>query len=150
MRSAPHRLFDLRLPPGKARDDTTAEEGANVRPELRQALADELIARGYSVDGLAPHGTMNLGPAYLESVTMCDLLDQLISRREKIARSVPVVGQDVAEAGYADVVNAICIHQGCAGGGLGRARGAMNGRRIVMENHHDVMLFLNLAAAAAP
>lgn len=90
-----------------------------MRPELRQALADELIARGYSVDGLAPHGTMNLGPAYLESVTMCDLLDQLISRREKIARSVPVVGQDVAEAGYADVVNAIASIKAVLAAALG-------------------------------
>ena len=32
-----------------------------MNPELRRAVVAELIARGYSVEGEAPHGTMRLG-----------------------------------------------------------------------------------------
>jgi len=67
----------------------------------------ELVSRGYAADGTAPNGTMDLDEGYMRSIELGALLDLLVSRREKIFRSVDVVGQDTAKKGYDDVVVAI-------------------------------------------
>lgn len=75
----------------------------NVWEEVRS----ELTRRGYSEEGEAPNGTMHLTAEYLSSVGTFELVDQLISRREKIFRSGDVVGMEIAKLGYDDVVRAI-------------------------------------------
>jgi hypothetical protein len=74
---------------------------------LAGEIMRELVARGYAADGTAPNGTMDLDQEYMVSVEVGDLLDLLVGRREKIFRSVGVVGQDTARKGYDDVVVAI-------------------------------------------
>lgn len=80
-----------------------------MKPEIAHAIARELVSRGYTTDGTAPNGTMSLDEPYMRSVSLGDLLDQLVARREKIFRSVEVVGQDAASKSYDDVVVAIDV-----------------------------------------
>jgi hypothetical protein len=82
-------------------------EGTTVNKNVLLHLERELSMRGYGVDGNAPKGTMSLGREYLSEISTGELLDQLITRREKVFRSLGVVGRDVAEAGYGDVAIAI-------------------------------------------
>jgi hypothetical protein len=67
-------------------------------------LKKEILARGFRSDGAAPNGTMVLDEGYLAGVDLADLLDTMVSRREKIFRSSEVVGADVARQSYDDVV----------------------------------------------
>lgn len=74
---------------------------------IAAAVMSELRSRGYATDGTAPNGTMDLNEEYMRSVELGDLLDLLVSRREKIFRSVDVVGRDIANKSYDDVVIAV-------------------------------------------
>lgn len=74
---------------------------------IAAAVMGELRSRGYATDGTAPNDTMDLNEDYMRSVELGDLLDLLVSRREKIFRSVDVVGRDIANKSYDDVVIAV-------------------------------------------
>ena len=74
---------------------------------LCEQLRGELVARGYSPNGEAPNRTMSLDYDYLASTDPIDLMDQLISRREKIFKSGNVVGLESAKLSYEDVIIAI-------------------------------------------
>lgn len=47
---------------------------------------------------------MALSVTYLSEVALGELLDQMVTRREKVFRSVEAVGRSVAEGSYSDVV----------------------------------------------
>jgi hypothetical protein len=94
-------------PPGPARLHNLRDAGEEVTSHFREQLERELVARGYSSNGDAPNGTMNLDRDYLNRVELVELMDQLISRREKIFKSGDVVGLANAKLGYEDVVIAI-------------------------------------------
>lgn len=64
---------------------------------LCEAFFLELSERGYSADGMAPGGTMHLDRSYVEAVEVAELLVPLVARREKVFRSVPVVGDESAK-----------------------------------------------------
>ena len=70
-------------------------------------LQSQLIQRGYSTEGEAPNMTMTLGSEYLQTMAIADLFELLVARREKVFRSVPVVGEELARQSYSDVVLAI-------------------------------------------
>ncbi|MBX3230773.1 MAG: hypothetical protein KIT84_01040 [Labilithrix sp.] len=78
-----------------------------MRPSTRDLLRKALMARGFSSTLSSPNGTMIFDDAYLDAISISDLLEVLVARREKIFGSVAVVGQDVARQGYDDVVLAI-------------------------------------------
>lgn len=81
--------------------------GEAMNSHVCEAIKKELAARGYSEAGESPNGTMTLDDEYLRSVEVVELIDQLISRREKIFKSGDVVGLDNARRGYDDVVMAV-------------------------------------------
>ncbi|WP_437662959.1 hypothetical protein [Sorangium sp. So ce1182] len=71
---------------------------------IREELWNELRSRGFSHDGESPNGTMGLTDSYSTGADLAELLELMVARREKIFRSVDVVGQDAAREGYDDVV----------------------------------------------
>lgn len=81
---------------------------------IRDELKKELLARGFTIappsptdptEGfVSPKDTMVLGDAYATALDLAELLDQMVSRREKLFRSADVVGPDIAKQGYDDVV----------------------------------------------
>ena len=72
-----------------------------------ESLQRALQVRGFTEDGSSPFGTMPLVASYLHESSIGDLLDVLVSRREKIFGSVAVVGRSAADASYRDVCLAI-------------------------------------------
>ena len=75
-----------------------------MKPAIRDRLREELRSRGFKDSGDSPHGTMTLDEDYLDAVALSDLLDMMVSRREKFFRSEQAVGPDIAKKGYDDVV----------------------------------------------
>jgi hypothetical protein len=75
-----------------------------VNTSISDELKKELLARGFSTSLEAPNGTMGLTSAYTTAAELADLMDLMVSRREKIFRSVDVVGHDAARKSYDDVV----------------------------------------------
>jgi hypothetical protein len=67
-----------------------------VNTSISDELKKELLARGFSTSLEAPNGTMGLTSAYTTAAELADLMDLMVSRREKIFRSVDVVGHDAA------------------------------------------------------
>ena len=74
---------------------------------LLELLVQELRSRGFSPEGWSPNGTMILNDDYLASLNITNLLDIMVTRREKIFRSVEAVGRESASNGYDDAVLAI-------------------------------------------
>jgi len=81
--------------------------GNAMNDRILTALKDELVARGFELDGSAPNDTMSLDDAYLSELDLGDLLETMIARREKILRSTDVVGADAAKKSFDEVVLAI-------------------------------------------
>ncbi len=75
--------------------------------DIQKELRKELIAQGFSDELEAPHGSMGMVEDYATAEQLAELLDTLVARREKIFRSVPVVGETAARNSYDDVVLAI-------------------------------------------
>ncbi len=77
--------------------------------DIRHELRSELLAKGFKGhdDMEAPGGTMSLTNSYADAAELAELLDLLVARREKVFRSVDVVGEEVARKSYEDVVAAI-------------------------------------------
>jgi hypothetical protein len=71
---------------------------------LRDPLKAELLARGFGANGESPNGTMTVDDQYLAGVEIGNLLDIMVTRREKVLRSQRVVGADVAKRSYDEVV----------------------------------------------
>jgi len=87
---------------------TVRSTGVTVSDSIRQDLRRELIARGFSATLASPNGTMVLcDDAWSTAADLANLLDQMVSRREKVFWSVSAVGQDTAKKSYDDVVLAI-------------------------------------------
>lgn len=77
-----------------------------MSPEIRDELHKELAARGFE-QGLAPNRTMTLNAEYLAAVGLGQLIDQLVTRREKLFRSGDVVGIEQATKAYDDASAAV-------------------------------------------
>jgi len=75
----------------------------SIQSELRK----ELVARGFSPSLASPNDTMVLDDAYATAADLAGLLELMVARREKIFRSVDVVGAGAAKRSYDDVV--LCI-----------------------------------------
>jgi len=70
---------------------------------LRDELKEELRKRGFQDGLVAPNETMTFGGWTFDG-DLCDFLDQMVVRREKVSRSVPVVGKEAATQSYGDVL----------------------------------------------
>jgi hypothetical protein len=75
-----------------------------VSSSIQEELRRELVARGFSATLESPLGTMGLTDSYSTPADLADLLEVMVARREKLFRSVDVVGPDVAKKSYDDVV----------------------------------------------
>lgn len=73
----------------------------------RKRFELELRRRGYNDELFSPHNGMCFAGSYLDEVSVEELFDLLVRRREKIDRSVAVVGKEIAKENYDDVVLAI-------------------------------------------
>jgi hypothetical protein len=71
---------------------------------IRDEFRKELLDRGFTAALEAPHGTIGLTDSYFTSADLADLLEVMVARREKIFRSVDVVGANTARQSYEDVV----------------------------------------------
>ena len=71
---------------------------------LREELTRELLLRGFKPGGSSPNDTMILDDQFLADVSIGDLLETMVARREKVFRSDQVVGSQVAKKSYDDVV----------------------------------------------
>jgi hypothetical protein len=78
-----------------------------VNEFTRGQLLKELAARGYRDDGSAPFRSIVLDYDELAETELGELLEQMVVRREKIFRSLEVVGKDVAMQNYEDAQRAI-------------------------------------------
>jgi hypothetical protein len=78
-----------------------------VNQSVRDLLRKELTSRGFSIDGAAPYDTMDLPNDLLDELEIADLLDRMVTRREKVFFSSNVVGEEAAKKSYEDVVKAI-------------------------------------------
>jgi hypothetical protein len=74
---------------------------------IRQQLWDELQAHGYSSSGNAPNKSMWLDDEFLAATELVELIDLLISRREKIYKAVEIVGEEQCKLNYVDVAIAV-------------------------------------------
>jgi hypothetical protein len=81
-------------------------DGEAMTPPILEAFRRVLASRGF-VGLKAPNGTMHFAEDYLLQTQPAELLEVLVARREKIFRSVPVVGQEAARKSYEDVVAAV-------------------------------------------
>lgn len=70
-------------------------------------LRTELSSRGYDPDGKSPGGSIVLDYDQLDEIELGDLLDQMVVRREKIFRSVDVMGKETAQRCWHDAELAI-------------------------------------------
>ena len=70
-------------------------------------LRRELAARGYKDTGASRYGSIVLDYDELADLDLGELLDLMVARRERIARSVDAVGKDVAHRNYEDAESAI-------------------------------------------
>ena len=73
---------------------------ASIINELKR----ELSSRGFSADGYSPHRTVGFDDTFLATIEIADLLDTMVSRRQKIFRSQAVVGEDAARKSWEDVI----------------------------------------------
>jgi len=78
-----------------------------VNDVTRSQLLEELAARGYRDDGSSPFRSIVLDYDELGEVELGELLEQMVARREKIARSVDRLGKDAAMQSYEDAQRAI-------------------------------------------
>lgn len=75
-----------------------------MNAHLREQLWSELQARGFDANGNAPNVSIWLTAEYLADCTISELFDMMVTRREKVWNSVPVMGQKIARENYDDVV----------------------------------------------
>ena len=73
----------------------------------RGQLLKELAARGYRDDGSSPFRSIVLDYDELAEIEIGELLEQMVTRREKIFRAVDTMGKDVAMQSYEDAQRAI-------------------------------------------
>ena len=73
----------------------------------KRDLQKELMSRGFKPNGDFPNETMTLDGDYLDEIDLPELLESMVARREKVFRSIDVVGEKVAKESYYDVVQAI-------------------------------------------
>ena len=64
----------------------------------------ELLSRGFSATLTSPNDTMVLDELCSTSAELADLLEVMVARREKVFRSIDVVGAGLAKRSYDDVV----------------------------------------------
>ena len=77
-----------------------------MNPHTKQLLLAELARRGYR-DGASPHGTIVFDLDELAELELGELLDLMVTRREKISRSVDTLGKDKAHQSFDDAEKAI-------------------------------------------
>jgi hypothetical protein len=75
-----------------------------MNPRMRDELKGQLLSRGFTPGLESPNSTMVLDDTLLDRVDIGNLLDMMVTRREKVFRSVEVVGQEAAKRSYDDVV----------------------------------------------
>jgi hypothetical protein len=78
-----------------------------VNDYTRGQLLKELAARGYRDDGSSPFRSIVLDYDELAEIEIGELLEQMVTRREKIFRAVDTMGKDVAMQSYEDAQRAI-------------------------------------------
>lgn len=78
-----------------------------MKPEVIRQVISELQARGFTSDLMAPNGSLAFSERYLEGETLAGLFDLVLSRREKMFRTIPELGLERTRAAYADAVIAV-------------------------------------------
>ncbi|HUS27892.1 MAG TPA: hypothetical protein VMZ53_05270 [Kofleriaceae bacterium] len=77
-----------------------------MTPFVKELLLAELTRRGYH-EGKSPNGTIVLDVAELIELDIAEFLDLMVTRREKISRSIEALGKDKARAGFEDADHAV-------------------------------------------
>lgn len=75
--------------------------------DIAELLRTELIRRGFAADLESPKETNSFVSRWATPSDLAELLDVMVSRREKVFRSVDVVGREAATASSDDAVLAI-------------------------------------------
>ena len=78
-----------------------------MSPRVQQLLRAELARRGYRENGASPHGSIVLDYDELGELDLGEILDLMVSRRERVVRSLDSLGKDNATAHYEDAEAAI-------------------------------------------
>jgi len=73
-----------------------------MKPDTFDLLCEELASRGF-LDLTSPNDSMAFTEIDLRNSSLIDLLETMVARREKIFRSVDVVGEEVARRNHQDV-----------------------------------------------
>lgn len=70
-------------------------------------LRAELARRGYRDTGASPYGSIVLDYDELAELDLGEILDMMVSRRERIVRSVDAIGKEKATQHFEDAEAAI-------------------------------------------
>lgn len=80
------------------------DAGEAMNDAIRAELRRELLARGFSEGLNAPNGSIWFDEIYLSEVGLAELLETMVSKREKAFRAVDVLGESGARETFDDVV----------------------------------------------
>jgi len=72
-----------------------------MKPTTFDILREELTSRGF-VELKSPNDSMLFFESDLRNSSLIDLLETTVARREKIFRSVSVVGEEIAKRNHRD------------------------------------------------
>jgi hypothetical protein len=78
-----------------------------VTPRVVALLRAELARRGYRDTGASPYGSIVLDYDELAELELGEMLDLMVSRRERIVRSVDALGKEKATEHFEDAEAAI-------------------------------------------
>jgi len=74
-----------------------------MNEKLRAELKRELIARGFDESLRAPNGSVWFDDDYLRATEIAELLETMVSKRDKALSSVEVLGRENTKDIYDDV-----------------------------------------------
>ena len=78
-----------------------------MSPHAKRLLLAELEHRGYRDGAASPNGSIVLDLVELGELDLGEFLDLMVTRREKISRSVDTLGKEQAKRHLEDVEKAI-------------------------------------------
>jgi hypothetical protein len=78
-----------------------------VTPRVVALLRAELARRGYRDTGASPYGSIVLDYEELAELDLGEILDLMVSRRERVVRSVDAIGKEKATQHFEDAEAAI-------------------------------------------
>ena len=78
-----------------------------MNPRVQALLRAELARRGYRESGASPHGSIVLDYDEMAELDLGEMLDMMVTRRERVVRAVDAMGKEKATQHFEDSEAAI-------------------------------------------